>query len=198
MDGGYLNWSSTVPPVKNAVAFVQERWSKWAESMRKDVECTFGILKGRWRILKTGIRLQSLNAADDIWFTCCALHNMLLEVDGLNTRWYEGVPSDYEGEMGLHDVRDVRAHVAPAVYGRMADVRQYNPALPYRIQQARVRRHEGQEAAANDGRPVNIKHLSLNGFRNYLVNHFQYEWEQKAVIWPRRVGGKAPRINGQR
>ena len=47
---------------------------------------------------------------------------MLLEVDGLNTRWYEGVPSDYEGEMGLHDVRDVRAHVAPAVYGRMADL----------------------------------------------------------------------------
>jgi len=23
------------------------RWSKWLESMRKDVECAFGILKGR-------------------------------------------------------------------------------------------------------------------------------------------------------
>jgi hypothetical protein len=25
------------------------RWSKWAESMRKDVECTFGILKGYYK-----------------------------------------------------------------------------------------------------------------------------------------------------
>ena len=23
-------------------------WSKWLESMQKDVDCTFGILKGRW------------------------------------------------------------------------------------------------------------------------------------------------------
>ena len=166
--------------------------------MRKDVECTFGILKGRWRILKTGIRLESLEAADNIWFTCCALHNMLLEVDGLNKKWYEGVPSDYEGVMGLHEARDVRAHVAPAVYGRIADIRNYNPALPYRIEQPAFRPHEGQGEAVNDGRPTNIKNLSLNGFRNYLVNHFQYEWEQKTVMWPRRAGKRAPLIDGHR
>ena len=36
------------------------RWSKWLESMRKDVECTFGIMKGRWRILSglPGVRLS--------------------------------------------------------------------------------------------------------------------------------------------
>jgi len=26
--------------------------------MRKDVECTFGILKGMWQILKAGVRIQ--------------------------------------------------------------------------------------------------------------------------------------------
>jgi hypothetical protein len=40
------------------------RWSKWLESMRKDVECTFGILKGRWRILKSGIRIEGVDAVD--------------------------------------------------------------------------------------------------------------------------------------
>jgi hypothetical protein len=61
----------------------EHRWSKWAESMRKDVECCFGILKGRFRILKTGIKLKSFEAVDDIWFTCCALQNYLLEVINL-------------------------------------------------------------------------------------------------------------------
>ena len=56
--------------------------------MRKDVECTFGILKGRWRILKVGVSLygnkRGLDTVDNTWKTCCALHNMLLEEDGLD------------------------------------------------------------------------------------------------------------------
>ena len=57
-------------------------WSKWLESMRKDVEYTFGILKGRWRILKCGVRTYGVDSVDQVWFTCCVLHNWLLEVDG--------------------------------------------------------------------------------------------------------------------
>ena len=77
-------------------------WSKLLESMRKDVECTFGILKGRWRILKSGIRHQGVDAVDKIWLTCCVLHNWLLEIDGLNAKWSEiSMPgSDWEGELG--------------------------------------------------------------------------------------------------
>jgi hypothetical protein len=33
-----------------------------------------------------------------IWMTCCALHNHLLEVDGLDKKWTRGVSSDYEKE----------------------------------------------------------------------------------------------------
>jgi DDE superfamily endonuclease len=64
--------------------------------MWKDVECTFGIMKGRFRILKTGIRLHRVEATDKIWMTCCALHNYLLDVDGLNEGWESGVPSYWE------------------------------------------------------------------------------------------------------
>ena len=66
--------------------------------MRKDVECTFGILKGRWHILKAGIRLHGVDAADNVWMTCCALHNWLLEIDELSLPW--------DGEFGLHDIED--------------------------------------------------------------------------------------------
>ena len=45
-----------------------------------------------------GVRLHGVNAADNVWLTCCALHNMLLEVDGLLLEW--------DGELGLHDIED--------------------------------------------------------------------------------------------
>ena len=46
VDGGYLNWSTLICPFKDSISVKEQRWSRWAESMRKDVECTFGILKG--------------------------------------------------------------------------------------------------------------------------------------------------------
>ena len=52
------------------------------ESVRKDVERLFGILKKRFRILKHPSSLRSLNAMEDVFITCCILHNMLLEFDG--------------------------------------------------------------------------------------------------------------------
>jgi Plant transposon protein len=76
------------------------RWSKWLESMRKDVKCTFGILKGRFWTLKNGTRIHSINSVDKIWCTCCALHNIFLEHDGLHVNWQQGVESDWKGALG--------------------------------------------------------------------------------------------------
>ncbi len=89
------------------------RWSKWLESMRKDVECTFGILKGRWRILKSGIRIQGVDAVDNIWLTCCVLHNWLLEIDVLNAEWSEvSMPViDWEGDLGDCDFEGINVMV---------------------------------------------------------------------------------------
>jgi hypothetical protein len=96
VDNGYLNWSTTIPPIKRTCNRAEIRFSAWLESIRKDVECTFGILKSRFRILKTGIRLHRQEAADKIFLTCCAIHNWLLDVDGLDPDWREGVQSDWE------------------------------------------------------------------------------------------------------
>jgi hypothetical protein len=55
VNNGYLDWSCTVPLMKHPTSYQQIRFSEWMESMRKDVECTFGILKGRFLLLKYGI-----------------------------------------------------------------------------------------------------------------------------------------------
>ena len=105
VDNGYHRWSCTQAPAKHTLMRTEERLSQWIESFRKDAECTFGILKGRFRVLKTGIRLEGPGAADRVWLTCCALHNFLLEEDGLD---------EWEGELWLNDVKDLR--YAPLVF----------------------------------------------------------------------------------
>jgi len=48
VDNGYLNWPTMIPPYKHTTFHMQLRWSQWIESLRKDVQCTFGILKGHF------------------------------------------------------------------------------------------------------------------------------------------------------
>jgi hypothetical protein len=88
-DGGYHQWEQTLAPIKHTLRQVERDWSSALESMRKDVECTFGIMKRRFRILTFGVRVQGLEYLDDVWYTCCALHNWLLREDGLDQGWEE-------------------------------------------------------------------------------------------------------------
>jgi hypothetical protein len=66
-------------------------------------------LKGRWRVLKTGICLSGVQAADNIFLTCCSLHNWLLFIDGLDDQWQEGVSSEWEGQAGEVSLDNLRS-----------------------------------------------------------------------------------------
>ncbi len=50
VDNGFLCWSVNVPPFKVTNKIAEIHLSKWVESIRKDVECAFGILKCWWHI----------------------------------------------------------------------------------------------------------------------------------------------------
>ncbi len=52
-------------------------------------------------------------AVDNIWLTCCALHNWLLEIDGLNAEWSEvSMPgSDWDEELGYCDFEGIDVSV---------------------------------------------------------------------------------------
>lgn len=43
VDGGYHKWRIMQCPLKHTVEVDKSRWSEFAESVRKDVECSFGI-----------------------------------------------------------------------------------------------------------------------------------------------------------
>jgi hypothetical protein len=195
---GYLNWPTTVPPMKVTVDRAEIRFSAWLESMRKDVECTFGILKGRWRILKTGIKLQGVISADEIWKTCCALHNWLLEIDGLDEHWEDGVPSEWQGELGEHydepePIRRLHAPVAARHYDlsglgagsdREAD-QQDGDGLRRQFRQPEFPVVEREEI-------IRVRDLSLHHFRAKLVQHFDMAYRRHLVRWPKRSGLAEP------
>lgn len=95
-----LKWRVLIEPTKCPVNKQDTMFSKWLESVRKDVECFFGRVKGRFRILKLPLLFRQKIHIDNIWFTCCILHNLLHEYDGLdkledNVHW--------AGQDGLHD-----------------------------------------------------------------------------------------------
>jgi hypothetical protein len=56
-----------------------------------------------------------VEATEEIWLTCCALHNFLLKADGLSKHWGNGVPSDWEGDWGRHSELDATNHVPFAI-----------------------------------------------------------------------------------
>jgi hypothetical protein len=104
-DGGYHKWRVMQCPLKVQNLFHKDEieWARRLESIRKDVECLFGIIKARFRILKLPLLCSGKNGhekAQNIFFACCMLHNMLLEDDKLMD-WEEQV--DWDGVDGLFD-----------------------------------------------------------------------------------------------
>ena len=68
------------------------------EGVRKDVECTFGILKKRWRVLNNGFFHREMEICSKIFITCCWLNNFLLDLmERSNVRVGRGAPIDDDG-----------------------------------------------------------------------------------------------------
>jgi hypothetical protein len=211
VDNGYLNWATTIPPFKGTTSLKEYRWSEWLESMRKDVECTFGILKGRWRILKSGVRIHGHEATDMIWKTCCALHNWLLEVDGLDERWEEGVRSPWEGELGQYEEEDIEL-IPQNIRRRLTpdELRIYDSSGMHHVEndesddESNACNNEGEEVEPTIEEPLPppgqvrlVRKLTRDQFRRRLVEHFDILFRKNQIQWPRRVRAKQPTMPSQ-
>ncbi|KAG7347508.1 DDE superfamily endonuclease [Nitzschia inconspicua] len=164
------------------------------EAMRKDVACAFGILKGRWRVLKAGVRVQGVEKADKIFKTCVALHNWLLEVDGRADEWGEGIPSDWEGELGRQEQDDEERIPVPDPIRRLntsGAVRNYDTSGMGPGEDATNDREDEEEIIANvqeeegseDGEIV-VHRLSRAIFRERLIRHFDIAFTKREIKWP--------------
>ena len=63
-NNGYHRWPISISPYASADSgSIEGFFSTNLESIRKDVECTFGILKKRWRVLKMDYIIVTLTFA---------------------------------------------------------------------------------------------------------------------------------------
>jgi hypothetical protein len=158
------------------------------ESMRKDVECTFGILKGRWRILKAGVRLWGVLKTDDVWLTCCALHNWLLDIDGFGGEWNGGeLVSDWTGPLGDMDFDGINEEIPNAI-ARLClnlDPRNYDTSGMGRGNDVVV---DDMVDGVHVGRLVRntVASLSLAQFRRKLVEHHSVQFHKNTLVWPKQ------------
>lgn len=81
VDGGYQKIKWLIDPSKITSQIHHINFSERLESVRKDSECLFSALENRWRILYNRMQYHNIEDVDNIFNTCCILHNMLLMVD---------------------------------------------------------------------------------------------------------------------
>ena len=147
-------------------------------------------LKGCWRILKTPIRLRGVAKTDMIWKTCCALHNWLLEIDGLDTEWESGVRTDWEGSLGNFAIQ--RLHAATNLPNQAWDQSDmgfgsdYNPEED--IGGTNIEDDSGDVGLTEVSQTeVNIvRNLSHSTFQSKLIRHFDHCFKKNELIWPKR------------
>jgi hypothetical protein len=79
-DNGYICWPTTICPFMSAQmnSRLEDYFLSMLESLWKDVECVFGILKGRWASLDKGFKYRDVKTCGQIFLTCAVLHNMML------------------------------------------------------------------------------------------------------------------------
>jgi hypothetical protein len=175
-DNGYNKFRCLQHPEKCPNTQNLLKFSRMLESMRKDVECTFGILKGRWRSLKYGFRFQKTEYVDNTVKACCILHNMLLKWDGLDI-WETGV--DYAGADGHHESDMLNIILGRQVYDHADHVR---GDFSMTNSQARARGFQTETVYEPD--EVTESHTQL---RRLIVDNFTYKRNKELLIWPTRT-----------
>jgi len=98
-DNGYLLWPTSICLyLKANNATLEGFFLANLESVRKDVECTFGILKKRWKVLNNGFKQCDIVKCEQIFIACCVLHNFLLDLMVHNhVRAGRGYPINNDG-----------------------------------------------------------------------------------------------------
>ena len=169
----------------------QVYWSEWMESVRKDVECTFGILKQRFRILRNPMEFHRATHIDNIMHSCCIIHNMLLVVDGLNViNWETNIDWELEqSEYGItadHD--DTSTDDFMEFYVEQNDRSNNNDEYHIGNNEGAAENLDNSNAVAFNPPPAVIHQLnsiSHENKRRVLVTHFSHMYSKGLLKWPK-------------
>ncbi len=95
-DKGYPRLAMYMAPDVPCITHSQLHWAEYLESVRKDVECFFGVMKARWWLLRNAARYHDPETVGNAFRMAAILHNMLLAYDGLITECGNNTESFWE------------------------------------------------------------------------------------------------------
>lgn len=73
-DNGYHYWRYMMEPSKYSSTDDEAAWSELLESLRKDIERLFAIIKQMFAIIKYGSRLTEKEEVDNVFLACLAIY----------------------------------------------------------------------------------------------------------------------------
>jgi hypothetical protein len=156
------------------------------ESVRKDIECCFGIIKARFRFLAGKILYTKPEVISAAMKTCVAFHNMCLVYDNLEidiSKWedvdWEGLDPDVEEEDG--DDEDEAEDEAEDEDEDIDDTEYQQMQREY--QQIRNPLNENRYH-------VTEEHIQLNQkekLKVLLCDHFRWAYKKGEIQWPRNM-----------
>lgn len=177
VDGGYWKEQWLMCPCPQGGNLRETIWSEWLESIRKDVECTFGMLKQRFRLFLNQVHFHSFFIIEAAWKTACILHNMMLMYNGVDLLdWERNIDwSTVDPDLDMTEY-DESMH--------MMDDYEDPQIIP--IPGSRFGRHWLHETTLV-GRTFHYNHSSdFDCLRDSLVNHFYHNYLLGLVRWPHR------------
>lgn len=179
-DGGYIAKSCFITAYDGFQSEpIRYRFSDWIASVRKDVECFFGILKMRFRFFKNPITLQNRGDIDNAFYVAVMFHNLILRHDGLDRLWEDDVNWDTinpvgEDDSGEEPEEDVAATAASFYVPTVHTPATFEPSLLRDLLPAEERQ-PGQLGAAQD----------FNTLRDHLANHLSIMYKEGKLRWPK-------------
>lgn len=189
-DGGYHRWPCLITSDSFDPNLEARAWGAHLESVRKRIECIFGILKKRFRLLKLPINLQYKDDVQNAFITCCVFHNMLLRYDGLDEKWNQW-NLDVEGMFVDDDKLEVeRVEQAVGQVNEHDEVHLTN--LHRRAYLNSKKNLQDLDYSRRGLPPVNPNNYSDDeedyvdtwlSKRERLIAHFSYQKEKGNIVW---------------
>ena len=165
VDGGYQKIACFIDPMHNRYSFNEVAFSEWLESVRKDVECAFGILKIRFRFLRGFVIYHDPLIIEYAFKTAAMLHNMLLDWDGLDDFNWENTDPD-------------------------GDIDEPEVALPVHVDDEELFNNErpDQFIQRQNNRNGYVHYLPGNYdlIRSSIMVHWNHQYSLGNVKWPNR------------
>lgn len=139
-------------------------------------------------MLKSGIRLHGIYVVDQVWLTCCSLHNMLLEVDGFDKLWLQGVSTDNQN--GYNELPFAIEKLKNP--GMNSTIRGLS-GMGYGTDVTKAKGvcsedndNEVEDPILDENNSIKVNSLTMKQFRNRLITHFNINFHKDKVVCPKR------------